>query len=108
MSLLFWKNNKLIDGFAQTVADELFSYVSADLARQQVFGAKDMPKKQARKAEQKFQDTVLQIRRFSESHSLGVYGKARLQQKFDERLQELGYPKDVVKRISELILARNV
>ena len=108
MSLLFWKNNKLIDGFAQAAADDLFSYVQADLARKHVFGLSGMPKKQSRKVEQKFRDAVLQIKRFSESHSLGIYGKARLQQKFDERLQELGYPNDVVKRISELILARNV
>ena len=67
-----------------------------------------MPKKQARKVEQKLRDAALQIERFSEALSLGIYGKARLQQKFDERLLELGYPTDVVKRISERILTRNV
>ena len=108
MSLRFWKNNKVIDGFAQTAADDLFSYVQADLVRQHVLGEPGLNRKQSRKVEQKVQDAVLQIKRFSESHSLGIYGKARLQQKFDERLQELGYPTDVVKRISERILTRNV
>lgn len=108
MGLFFWKKNKLIDGFAQSVADDLFSYVNPNLARQHVFGSSGMPKKQARKVEQKFADTLLHIKRFTESNSLGIYGKARLQQKFDARLQELGYPTDIVKRISELILTRNV
>jgi hypothetical protein len=108
MGLLFWKNNKLIDGFAHTAADELFSYVTPDLARKHVAGAKGMEKKQARKVEQKFSDTILQIQRFSQSNSLGVYGKARLQQKFDERLRELGYPDEIVAKLSELILTRNV
>jgi len=108
MGLLFWKNNKIIDGFAQTVADELFSYVNPDLARQHLFGDPALQKKQAQKVEQRFTDALLQIKRFSASHSLGIYGKARLQQKFDERLGQLGYPDDIVRKISELILTRNV
>lgn len=108
MGLLFWKNNKQIDAFAHAVADDLFSYVQPDLARQYVLGSGTMPKKQMSKTEQKFNDTVLQIKRFSEANSLGIYGKARLQQKFDERLEELGYPADVVNKIAENILLRNV
>ena len=108
MGLLFWKNNKLIDGFAHTAADELFSYVTPDLARKHVAGAKGMEKKQARKVEQKFSDTVLQIQRFSQSNSLGVYGKARLQKQFSDRLLELGYDEGVTRQLVESVLLRNL
>lgn len=108
MGLLFWKNNRVIDSFAQGVADDLFSYVLPDLAQQHVLGTERMPKKQSLKIEQKFTDVILQIKRFSASNSLGIYGKARLQQKFNERLEELGYPTDVVNKIAEGILLHNV
>jgi hypothetical protein len=94
MGFAFWKNNRHIDAFAQAVADDLFSHIQPDVANI--------------KAEQKFNDILLQIKRFSESQSLGIYGKARLQKKFNERLEELGYKTDVVNKISENFLIHNV
>ena len=108
MGLLFWRNNSKIDAFAQALADDLFSYVRPDIARQHVFGRGKLPKKQKIKVEQKFSDTVLQIKRFSDANSLGVYGKARLQKQFNERLEELGYPMDVVNKIAENFILQNV
>jgi hypothetical protein len=108
MGLLFWKNNKDIDNFAQAVADDLFSYVQPDIARQHIAGRGDMSKKKKAKIEQKFTDIRLQIKRFSDSNSLGVYGKARLQKQFNDRLQELGYHIDVVNKITESFLLGNV
>lgn len=108
MALFFWKNNRKIDAFAHTVADDLFSYVQPDIASQHVLGKGDFSKKKKAKIEQKFTDIILQIRRFSESESLGVYGKARLQKKFNDRLEELGYPTEVVNKIAESFLLQNV
>lgn len=107
MGLLFWKNNKAIDAFAQAVADDLFSYVQPDIAFQHVKGRGDESKKKKAKIEQKFTDIRLQLKRFSESQSLGVYGKARLQKQFNDRLQELGYHIDVVNTITESFLLQN-
>ena len=107
MGLLFWKNNKAIDAFAQAVADDLFSYVQPDVASQHVHGRGDIPKKKKAKIEQKFTDIRLQIKRFAESQSLGIYGKARLQKQFNDRLQELGYHVDVVNKITESFLLHN-
>jgi len=107
MRLLFWKNNKAIDAFAQAVADDLFSYVQPDIARQHVTGRGDMPKKKKAKIEQKFTDIRLQIKRFADDNSLGIYGKARLQKQFNDRLQELGYHVDVVNKIAESFLLHN-
>lgn len=108
MGLFFWKNNKQIDGFARAVADDLYSYVRPDMARQHVLGrGGDMAKKQKIRTEQKFHDIFLQIRRFSDSNSLGIYGKARLQKKFNERLEELGYSTEVVNKLAETMLLRN-
>mgnify|MGYP000388002002 CR=1 FL=1 len=92
---------------ARAVADDLFSYVQPDAARGHILGGGKLAKKQARKVEQKFNDVILQMQRFSKSKSLGVYGKARLQQKFNERIEELGYDKAVVRKLSETILLRN-
>jgi len=50
---------------------------------------------------------VLQMQRYGESKSLGVYGKARLQKRFNDRLEELGYDADVVLKIAESMLLRN-
>lgn len=109
MGLLFWKDNKQLDAVARSLADDLYSYVQPDVARQYVSGTALTGKnrKQARKVDQKFTDIFLQIRRYGEQNSLGVYGKARLQKKFNERLEELGYDPDVVMKIAEFILLRN-
>ncbi len=107
MGLLFWKNNKAIDAFAQAVADDLYSYIQPDVARQHVQGSSGASKKKQAKIEQKFTDIRLQIKRFADSQSLGIYGKARLQKQFNDRLQELGYHVDVVNKITESFLISN-
>jgi len=107
MGLLFWKNNKEVDALARAVADDLFSYVQPDIAKQYVFGKGKLAKKQHRKVEQKFTDVILQLQRFGKANELGIYGKARLQKKFNERLEELGYELDVVNKIAEFMLLRN-
>ena len=108
MGLFFWKDNRKIDTFALAVADDLFSYVQPDIARDHVLGRGDFSKKKKAKIEQKFTDIILQIQRFSEAESLGVYGKARLQKQFNDRLEELGYPIEVVNKIAESFLLQNV
>lgn len=104
MGLFFWKNNKAIDAFAKTVAEDLFSHVRPDVAKRHILGAAKKTKKQDRRIEQKFADVAQQLRRFAETKSLGIYGKARLQMKFNERLNELGYDADVVNRLAEKML----
>lgn len=108
MGLLFWKNNRPIDAFAQTIADDLFSHVQPDVAREYILGTGKLQRKQSIKIEKKLSDVLVQINRFSTSNSLGIYGKARLQRAFNERLGELGYPTDVVNKLAESILLRNV
>lgn len=108
MGFAFWKNNRQIDAFAQALADDLFSHLQPDVAAAHILAQGKLSKKQKLKAERKLNDILLQMKRFSESQSLGVYGKARLQKKFNERLQELGYKLDVVNRIAEDFLIQNV
>jgi len=105
MGFLFWKDNRKIDNFAKAVADDLFSYVQPDVARQHVLGGNvDVSKKKAAKIKQKFVDIELQIKRFGEANSLGVYGKARLQKQFNDRLEKLGYDIELVNKIAEKFL----
>ena len=108
MGLRFWKNNSDIDAMARAMADDLFSHVQPDAARNHLLGLKKGAPKQQRKIEQKVTDVILQFQRFTKAKSLGVYGKARLQQKFNERLEELGYDADAVRKLSETILLKNV
>lgn len=108
MGLFFWKNNRKIDAFAQALADDLFSYVQPDVARQHVLGGSDIPKKKKARIKQKFTDIVRQMERFSDSSSLGVYGQARLHKQFGERLEELGYPPEIVHKITENFLLRGL
>ena len=107
MGLFFWKDNRKIDAFAQAVADDLFSYVQPDVALQHVVGQGEGSKKKKAKIDQKFTDIRLQIKRFSEANSLGVYGKARLLKQFNDRLEELGYKVEVVNKITENFLISN-
>lgn len=108
MALLFWKKTEDIDLFAQGIADDLFSHVTPETARDFTSGMAKTTKKQKIKVEKKLSDVILQIQRFSKENSLGVYGKARLQQTFNERLTELGYSPEVVSKLAESILLRNL
>jgi hypothetical protein len=105
MGLLFWKSNKKIDAFGNALADDLFSYVQPDAARRYLEGEIAQKKKQ-HKLEQKFSGIVYQIKQFGTDNSLGVYGKARLQKAFSDRLLELGYDAAVTKKLVERILLR--
>jgi hypothetical protein len=104
MGLLFWKDNKGIDAFARAVADDLYSHVQPDVAKDYFEGKADKKKKKQHKIDQTIRSVVRQIQYFSDTKSLGVYGKARLQQKFNERLHELGYDTSVTDRLVEVIL----
>ena len=108
MGLFFWKDNRKIDQFARAIADELFSQVRPDNARRYFGGKPGLEKKQLRRIEQKFSDTLLQAQRFCDSNSLGIYGRARLQKQFNDRLAELGYESGIVSRISQSMLSQRV
>jgi hypothetical protein len=86
MGLFFWKDNRKIDAFAVAVADDLFSHVRPEDAAKHLI--------------------INQMRTFRDTNNLGVYGKARLQMKFNERLIELGYDVDDTNRLVDIILTR--
>ena len=106
MGLFFWKDNKKIDAFANAVADDLYSHLQPKVAEQHFRGIAQKSKKKDHKIEQRLAGIVDQMRQFRQAHSLGVYGKARLQMKFNERLQELGYDVLVTNKLVDLILLR--
>jgi len=108
MGLFFWKNNGKIDAFGVALADDLFSHVQPDTARQHFTGTTQDNKKKQRKIEQRFHALVGQMHEFASTHSLGIYGKARLQKSFSDRLLELGYDEAVTNRLVETIVFRNI
>lgn len=107
MALFFWKKTKQIDAFAHAVAEDLYSYVQPDVAKAYFKGGADKPKKRQDKVERKLAAVIAEFRRFSEAQSLGIYGKARLEQQFSARLQELGYDAAVTSRLVEITSLAN-
>ena len=108
MGLFFWKNNRKIDTFAFALAEDLFSQVQPDVAQQHFAGSGLDNKKKKRKIEERFQALIGQMHEFCLTNSLGIYGKARLQKTFSDRLLELGYDNAVTHRLVETIVLRNI
>ena len=104
MQILFWKKNRLIDNFANTLANDLFSSLQPDAALEFASNSKKKNKKADAKIARKLDDLILRVKQFRNEHSIGVYGKARLHLKFANRLVELGYQEHVAKKINEMIL----
>lgn len=108
MGLFFWKDNKKIDAFAFALAEDLYSQVQPEIAVQHFTGSGLDNKKKKRKIEERFQALIGQMHEFCLTHSLGIYGKARLQKTFSDRLLELGYDDAVTHRLVETIVLRNI
>lgn len=108
MDLFFWKNKKKIDTFAKALAEDLFSYIQPEVAKQHFQGVLQKNKKKNRKVEQKLAGIFEQMQKYSNANSLGVYGKARLQKAFSDRMLELGYDVAVINKLVEAILLRNL
>ena len=116
MNLFFWKKNNTIDVFASSLANELFSTIQPQKAKEFITQSIDnqSEKKKKRIKEQKEKNkfetqidlVVKHINEFKVINSLGVYGKARLHLKFSERLKELGYNESVTKKINDMIMVR--
>ena len=92
------------------LADNFFSQLQPQAA---IDYFRDTQQKKDKKANKKntktknlLNQTTDQIIAFRKDNSLGVYGKARLQLTFMNRLNELGYPEDITRQINEIILLR--
>lgn len=108
MNLFFWRKNKHIDVFAGSLANELYSAVQPEQMKKYLRLEKGDKKaqKEIRKIESQFNNAIKLVQQFRATHSLGVYGKARLHLKFIERLEELGYDKNSAKKVNEIILLK--
>jgi hypothetical protein len=106
MDLFFWKKTKEIEAFARTAADDFYSHVQPDAAGAFLRGELERIKKH-HQVERQLASVIADFRRFTQAKSLGIYGKARLQQQFNERLCELGYEPAVTKRLVEIMLLAN-
>jgi hypothetical protein len=105
MDLFFWRKTKAIDAFARAVADDLYSHVQPDAAKAFLQGTSDT--KMHHQVERHLARVIADFRRFTQAKGVGIYGKARLQQQFSERLSELGYKPAVTKQLVEIMLLAN-
>lgn len=109
MGILFWrKKNPKIDAFARTAADELYSYVNPEEAERHFSGEQEKKKKKQQNVEKHIRGIILQMHDFGVENSLGIYGKARLQMQFSERLVELGYEEKLARKIVDTILYQGI
>ena len=106
MGLLFWKSNKQIDAFANTIANDLYSAIQPDVAQAYINGQNSKSKNSFIKVARKLDDIIMRINQFRAENPIGIYGKARLHQKFTERLEELGYEKRIANILNEKIMIR--
>ena len=108
MGLFFWKNNKLIDDFANNIANELFSEVQPGMidSYTRKSGNDKKSRKQNKEVEKRLMNTARQIKQFCSAHSLRAYGKARVLMKFSARLEELGYDASLTKQINEVLMTK--
>lgn len=111
LSGIFGKKNIIIDTYAQSIADDLFSHthpLQAEKYIQGTFGDDTNAKKEKQEIIRKINEIINSTQQFKATHSLGVYQKARLHLKFSERLQELGYSENVAKEINKAIMYRSL
>ena len=111
MAIFFWKNNRRIDAFGAALAEDLFSHVQPEIARAHFAAgseARSESRKKHHKIEQRLHALITLMHQFAASNSLGIYGKARLQKSFSDRLLELGYDEAVTTRLVESIILRNL
>ena len=107
MGLFFWKKNNVIDKFANDLANELYSDIQPQLIAEYMSGEETANvKKYGKKIDNRLSGVVKAVQQFRLTHSLGVYGKARLQLKLNERLEELGYEKKAIDKLNRMILLR--
>ena len=99
--LLFWRKNREIDGFANFLADELYSQLPPHMLEKQ---EKTADKKFTRRFDKELNNIVTRLQDFKAIHKLGVYGKARFHLSFAERLRSHGYPESLTKEINEYLL----
>jgi hypothetical protein len=108
MGLFFWRKNRTIDVFASALADEFYSAVQPEAAKDYLTARSQQkkPDKLMKKIDRMLEDVVARVQQFRTANALGVYGKARLHLKFTERLKELGYDAKVASQLNEMLLLR--
>ena len=99
MGLFFWKKNRLIDEFALQLADHLFKIVPPEK-----IDDRKNSHKLLKKLDRELDKIFKKLARFDLQNNLGVYARARLQNKFNYRLKELNYPPEFVNALNDKML----
>lgn len=101
MNLFFWKKNQKIDEFALQLANHFFKIVPPEnIASEQSM------RKTLKKLDRELNKIFSKISTFDAQNHLGIYTRARLQNKFNYRLDELGYAPEFVKALNDQMLVQ--
>ena len=101
MDLFFWKKNQKIDEFALQLANHFFKIVPPE----KIASEQNM-RKTLKKLDRELNKIFSNISNFDAQNKLGIYTRARLQNKFNYRLDELGYAPEFVKALNSQMLAQ--
>ena len=108
MNIFFWKNNNLIDTFANHLAAELYSAIQPELVAE-YFGNttnKKQDKSIKKQLDKEIQVIVNSIEQFRSANNIGVYGKARIHLQFKIMLIELGYDEEIAEALNQHIMVK--
>ncbi len=103
MSLFFWKKNQKIDEFALQLANHFFKIVPPE----KIASEKNM-RKTLKKLDRELGKIFSKLSSFDTQNKLGIYTRARLQNKFNHRLEELGYAPEFVKVLNDKMLVQSL
>jgi len=103
VSIFFWKNNKVIDELAASLAEDLYNTVNPK-SFDKFFADEKANKKLDKNVKRAIGNVIVRIKDYRKDNKMGVYAKARFHLKFKNRLYELGYSDDVVEDVDKLIM----
>ena len=103
MGLLFWKKNHKIDDFALQLANHFFKIVPPE----KISSDQNM-RKTLKKLDRELGKIFTKLSKFDSQNNLGIYTRARLQNKFNHRLDELGYTPEFVKALNDKMLVESM
>lgn len=99
MDLFFRKKNRMVDELALQLADHFFKTVPPEK-----IDADKSDRKSFKKFDRELDKILKKIASFNAKNKLGIYTRARLQNKFYHRLVDLGYNASFVKALNEKLL----
>jgi len=101
MSIFFWRDNKALDAFSVSLANGFHRKFPP-----QKIAEMGASRNARRLIEREVESILNKLAQYKKEQQAGIYKAARLQNTFTYRMKELGYPEEIIKMFSQLILTK--